>query len=599
MSLDAERLAFLQRDARRRPRVRRPGATASDRCRAPADPRAAATASRNVAESATEAKARCRERAAGERDRAPSRDGLRVEARAALRLEASAAIVPGATRDREDSLRRSIGLPLTIGIVLVLLALGAGGRLERAGRARRRRGPAGRRAALGTHWVLLVAGLALLRAADRRARAALRLAGPRDAAQPAPAGVPRRRDARDEDAARVAAPLPRHARSPRSRRRAAPRSSSPACARTSSGSSAPWTRCSPPRARRARAQRAPRADRAARAARRAASHEMREQYRLAPDALRLEIDGEPRRARRGAGAGLVFRNLLDNAVKYSGPTVEVRVRAAAERPEGACASRSTTAASASRARSCGASSSRFYRAGLDVQRRVKGLGLGLFIVRILVRRQGGRVEATSEGSGAARASWCDCARAAPALGPRRARQAPLAARSCGVSRILVVEDECAHRGGPALQPRSGGPRGRGRGRRTRRARAGARRRPPLRPRDPRPDAARDERLRGRAPRARGGQLRADPDPHREGRPAATWCAASKRAPTTTSPSRSSSTSCSRACARCCGGAAGTRPPTGAAHGRFGEVTVDFDRFELEGPQGKVELTTRETACCAR
>lgn len=28
---------------------------------------------------------------------------------------------------------------------------------------------------------------------------------------------------------------------------------------------------------------------------------------------------------------------------------------------------------------------------------------------------------------------------------------------------------------------------------------------------------------------------------------------------------------------------------------FGDVTVDFDRFELVGPSGKVELTTRETA----
>jgi DNA-binding response OmpR family regulator len=28
---------------------------------------------------------------------------------------------------------------------------------------------------------------------------------------------------------------------------------------------------------------------------------------------------------------------------------------------------------------------------------------------------------------------------------------------------------------------------------------------------------------------------------------------------------------------------------------FGDVTVDFDRFELVGPQGKIELTTRETA----
>ena len=43
---------------------------------------------------------------------------------------------------------------------------------------------------------------------------------------------------------------------------------------------------------------------------------------------------------------------------------------------------------------------RFYRAGRDVQRAAAGLGLGLFIVRNLVRRQGGRVEARSEGSGA-------------------------------------------------------------------------------------------------------------------------------------------------------------------------------------------------------
>jgi signal transduction histidine kinase len=42
---------------------------------------------------------------------------------------------------------------------------------------------------------------------------------------------------------------------------------------------------------------------------------------------------------------------------------------------------------------------RFYRAGRDFQRQASGLGLGLFIVRSLVRRNGGRVEALSEGSG--------------------------------------------------------------------------------------------------------------------------------------------------------------------------------------------------------
>ena len=40
---------------------------------------------------------------------------------------------------------------------------------------------------------------------------------------------------------------------------------------------------------------------------------------------------------------------------------------------------------------------RFYRVGRDVQRQAAGLGLGLFIVRSLVRRNGGRVEALSEG----------------------------------------------------------------------------------------------------------------------------------------------------------------------------------------------------------
>jgi signal transduction histidine kinase len=42
---------------------------------------------------------------------------------------------------------------------------------------------------------------------------------------------------------------------------------------------------------------------------------------------------------------------------------------------------------------------RFHRAGRDVQRKAAGLGLGLFIVRNLVLRHGGRVVARSEGIG--------------------------------------------------------------------------------------------------------------------------------------------------------------------------------------------------------
>jgi signal transduction histidine kinase len=42
---------------------------------------------------------------------------------------------------------------------------------------------------------------------------------------------------------------------------------------------------------------------------------------------------------------------------------------------------------------------RFYRVGRDVQRQVAGLGLGLFVVRSLLRRHGGRIVARSDGAG--------------------------------------------------------------------------------------------------------------------------------------------------------------------------------------------------------
>ena len=42
---------------------------------------------------------------------------------------------------------------------------------------------------------------------------------------------------------------------------------------------------------------------------------------------------------------------------------------------------------------------RFYQASRDVQRQAQGIGLGLFVVRQLVRRQGGSVQARSDGPG--------------------------------------------------------------------------------------------------------------------------------------------------------------------------------------------------------
>jgi signal transduction histidine kinase len=124
--------------------------------------------------------------------------------------------------------------------------------------------------------------------------------------------------------------------------------------------------------------------------------QIRASHRLPEEAVRLEL---PQRSSvRGdrAELGVVFRNLLENAVKYSDAPVEVIVRVAASR-EGRVEVEIED-------RGIGIPSGelrkifrRFYRAGRDVQRTASGLGLGLFIVRHLVRRQGGRVVAHSEG----------------------------------------------------------------------------------------------------------------------------------------------------------------------------------------------------------
>jgi signal transduction histidine kinase len=126
--------------------------------------------------------------------------------------------------------------------------------------------------------------------------------------------------------------------------------------------------------------------------------ELRERHGLAESAVHLEVERDaPVRGDRDELA-VVFRNLLDNAVKYSDDPVEVSVRIVGSgegRVRVEISDRGIGIPSGELRKIFG----RFYRAGRDVQRTASGLGLGLFIVRNLVRRQGGRVEALSEGAG--------------------------------------------------------------------------------------------------------------------------------------------------------------------------------------------------------
>ena len=94
----------------------------------------------------------------------------------------------------------------------------------------------------------------------------------------------------------------------------------------------------------------------------------------------------------------VVSNLVDNAVKYSGSQVQVAVELDQAEP--------AQATLRVRDQGVGISASelkrifkRFYRIPGAVATRVKGTGLGLFIVRSVIARHGGKVFAESDGIG--------------------------------------------------------------------------------------------------------------------------------------------------------------------------------------------------------
>ncbi|NBW97136.1 MAG: sensor histidine kinase [Planctomycetia bacterium] len=109
--------------------------------------------------------------------------------------------------------------------------------------------------------------------------------------------------------------------------------------------------------------------------------------------LVLDPDGGPLTVRaREADLEIVFRNLVDNAVKYSLPEPEVTVTAAATpggRVRVRVADNGPGIPVSKRTHVFG----RFVRLGSELERSTPGTGLGLFLVKSLVRQMRGRVEA--------------------------------------------------------------------------------------------------------------------------------------------------------------------------------------------------------------
>jgi len=125
-------------------------------------------------------------------------------------------------------------------------------------------------------------------------------------------------------------------------------------------------------------------------------------HHLQPQALRFESMAE-----NGAGASVIgdreelrtaVANLLDNAIKYSGDQVDVSIRI--ERPDEKHVRLSI------RDHGVGIPPGelksvfkRFYRVSDRSLAHIKGTGLGLFIVRAIAKKHGGRAFAQSQGEG--------------------------------------------------------------------------------------------------------------------------------------------------------------------------------------------------------
>ncbi|MDQ5845349.1 MAG: HAMP domain-containing histidine kinase [Acidobacteriota bacterium] len=127
----------------------------------------------------------------------------------------------------------------------------------------------------------------------------------------------------------------------------------------------------------------------------------RTRYNLGPEALTYNelLDGEdPKVAGDADELRGVFSNLLDNAVKYSDKDIRLSVEVAAldnNRVAVRVADRGIGIPASQLKRVF----KRFYRVPGRVMARVKGTGLGLFIVRSVIEKHGGRVFAESEGPG--------------------------------------------------------------------------------------------------------------------------------------------------------------------------------------------------------
>jgi signal transduction histidine kinase len=125
---------------------------------------------------------------------------------------------------------------------------------------------------------------------------------------------------------------------------------------------------------------------------------VRKRHKIPDDGISLDIDPALALETDVTALEAILKNLLDNAVKYSDPPIAVRLQARQD-SSGVTIIDVIDSGVGIPAQDLKRVFDRFYRVDNEAIRSRRGTGLGLFVVRALVRSLRGRLRAHSDGLG--------------------------------------------------------------------------------------------------------------------------------------------------------------------------------------------------------
>jgi len=125
---------------------------------------------------------------------------------------------------------------------------------------------------------------------------------------------------------------------------------------------------------------------------------VRVRYKLSPDEVVIDVEPGLVVSTDRAALGIVVKNLIDNAVKYSKRPARVRVQGRRDTDGKVMLEVSDQGIGIDR-KNLKRVFHRFFRVEDQEVRERRGTGLGLFVVWALVKQLGGKVQALSEGRG--------------------------------------------------------------------------------------------------------------------------------------------------------------------------------------------------------